>query len=108
MTMFAYNITAADGPKAVKNILKNIADGPSDEDTLTNRTATVVIGAFPKLLALPNPMKTWATMLKTELGHIAQETWDMGKKNESVGGMDARVLEVLSMYLTYRISQRFS
>lgn len=102
MTMFAHNITAAEGPNSVKTILHTMLSGPSDEDTLTNRIAMVAIGAFPKLLALPNPMKSWASKLKAELGRIAQEVWDVGTRNATVGGMDARVVEVLSMCLSIR------
>ncbi|KAI0083055.1 cytochrome P450 [Irpex rosettiformis] len=96
MTMFAHSVTASDGPNSVKALLKNISDGPSGEDTAANRIAAIVIGMCPQLLALPNPMKKWATMLRTELGKIAQEVWDIGSRNKDVGGMDARVLEVLS------------
>ena len=96
MTMFAHHITASTGPNSVKMLLKNISDGPSGEDTIANRIAAVVIETCPQLLAVPNPMKTWATMLRTELGKIAQEVWEIGSLNEGVGGMDARVLEVLS------------
>ena len=98
MTMFAHSVTASDGPNSVKTLLKNISDGPSDEDTVADRIAAIVIGMCPQLLAIPNPMKKWATMLRTELGKIAQEVWDIGSLNEDVGGMDARVLEVLSKY----------
>ncbi|KAI0345465.1 cytochrome P450 [Trametopsis cervina] len=96
MTMFAHNVSGGDGPNSVKTLLKNISDGPSGGDTTLSRVAVIVIGLFPQLLALPNPLKKWAMMLRTELGKIAQEVWDTGKTNESVGGMDARVLEVLS------------
>ena len=98
MTMFAHSVTASDGPNSVKTLLKNISDGPSDDDTTTNRIATIVIGLCPQLLAIPNPMKRWAVMLRTELGKIAQEVWETGTRNEDVGGMDARILEVLSQY----------
>lgn len=93
--MFAHNLTSSDGPDSVKTLLKNISDGPSDEDSTSNRLIEIVINAYPQLLALPNPMKKWATMLKAELGTIAQNVWDTGIVNESVGAMDARVLQVL-------------
>lgn len=104
MTMFAHDITASEEANSIQTLLKNISNGPGDEDTFSNRLATTVIGAYPKLLALPNPMKKWATMLRAELGKIAQEVWDAGKQDESVGGMDARVLEVLSKYCTFNIT----
>ena len=99
MTMFAHHITASTGPNSVKTLLKNISDGPSGEDTTANRIAAVVIETCPQLLAVPNPMKTWATMLRTELGKIAQAAWSSTEHIESLEGMDARVLEVLSMFL---------
>ncbi|KAI0310795.1 cytochrome P450 [Amylostereum chailletii] len=93
MTMFSHNLSTSSS--SIPTLLNNISNGPSDEDTTLSRIATLVIGAYPRLLNLPNSMKTWADMLRTELGKIAQEVWDAGQRNESVGGMDARVLEVM-------------
>lgn len=100
MTMFAHNLSATSGSDSIASLLDNITNGPdASEDTTLNRLATVIIGAFPRLLNLPNPMKRWADMLRTELGKIAQEVWDEAERNEVVGGMDARVLEVLSKWV---------
>ena len=95
MTMFAHNI--ADSSDSVASLLGKIANGPHPPDTTLNRLAAIIIGAYPRLLMLPNPMKRWANMLQAELGKIAQDVWDAAERNEVVGGMDARVLEVLSM-----------
>ena len=97
--MFAHSVSTSEGPNSVKAIFKNLSEGPSDEDTIVSRLAVAIIGMYPQLLAiLPSPMKKWAAMLRTELGRIAQEVWETGKRNEDVGGMDARVVEVLSKY----------
>lgn len=92
MTMFAYNLSASTG--TIPELLSNISNGPSQEDTLANRLAGLLISSFPSLLAMPNPMKTWATKLRTELGAIAKDVWDNGIDGVEVG-MNARVLEVL-------------
>lgn len=96
MTMFAHNLSASTG--TIPELLSNISNGPSQEDTLANRLAGLLISSFPSLLAIPNPMKTWATKLRTELGAIAQDAWDNGIDGVEVG-MNARVLEVLRGYL---------
>ncbi|KAI0088306.1 cytochrome P450 [Irpex rosettiformis] len=97
MTMFAHCISTSEGPNSVKEMFKNLSEGPPSEDTIVNRLARVIVSMYPRLLAiLPSPMKTWATTLRAELGKIATEVWDVGKLNEDVGGMDARILEVLS------------
>ncbi|KAI0319617.1 cytochrome P450 [Amylostereum chailletii] len=94
MTMFAHDLSASSS--TIPALLANLSNGPSEEDTPLNRIAAVVVGAYPQMLSLPNPMKTWANMLKTELGKIAQEAWDAAQRDETVGRMDAKVLEVLN------------
>lgn len=98
MTMFAHNLSISTGSQSIATLLDNITNGPDDTSTFTNKLAAVVINAFPRLLSLPNPMKRWADMLRTELGKIAQDVWDASERNEVVGGMDARVLEVLRQH----------
>ncbi|KZV72230.1 cytochrome P450 [Peniophora sp. CONT] len=93
-TMFAYDLSDPTG--SIPTLLKNISDGPDGPDTTLTRVAAVVIGTFPKLMGLPNPMKTWATMLQTELGKIAGEVWGSVERIGTLEGMDARALEVLS------------
>lgn len=92
MTMFAYNLSASTG--TIPDLLSNISNGPSQDDTLANRLAALSISSFPSLLAIPNPMKTWATKLRTELGAVAKDVWDNGMDGVEVG-MNAKVLEVL-------------
>ena len=95
-TMFAYDLGDLSG--SIPTLLKNISDGPDGPDTTLTRIATVVINAFPKLMGLPNPMKTWANMLQTELGKIAGDVWGPVERIGSLEGLDARVLEVLSAF----------
>lgn len=105
MTMFAHNV--CDSSDSVASLLEKIANGPHGPDTTLNRLAAIVIGAYPRLLNLPNPMKHWADMLQVELGRIAEDVWDAAERNEVVGGMDARVLEVLSTRFTLLYSFEF-
>lgn len=105
MTMFAHNLSISSGSVSITALLDNFSNGPHDEDTTLNRIIATVIGAFPRLLSLPNPMKKWADMLRSELGKIAQEVWEAAERNEVVGGMDARVLEIFSRW-TQIISRR--
>ena len=93
--MFAHDVNAHAGSESVADLLIKITNGPPDEDTYWNRIAAIVIGAWPELLNIPNPMKHWADMLRTELGRIAQDAWDAAERDEIVGGMDARAIEVL-------------
>lgn len=92
MTMFAYDLSASTG--TIPRLLSNISNGPSEDDTLSNRIAGLMISSFPRLLTLPNPMKTWATELRTELGAVAKDIWDDGVSGVEAG-MNAKVLEVL-------------
>ncbi|KIP02439.1 hypothetical protein PHLGIDRAFT_39271, partial [Phlebiopsis gigantea 11061_1 CR5-6] len=76
MTMFAHNLSISTGSQSIATFLDSITNGPDDTSTFANKLAAVVINAFPRLLSLPNPMKRWADMLRTELGKIAQDVWD--------------------------------
>ena len=98
MTMFAHDVSVSSRPDSVAALMHNMANGPSGKDTTLRRLMTVVMRSYPILLGLPNPMQRWAKMLRAELGKIAQEVWDSGERNNVVGGMDARALEVLSMH----------
>lgn len=97
MAMFAHNPSASSGADSLATLIHSVTNGISEEDTTLNRLAAITIGAFPSLLNIPNPMKRFATMMR-ELGKIAEEIWDAAERNEVVGGMDARVLEVFSAY----------
>ncbi|KAI0029798.1 cytochrome P450 [Vararia minispora EC-137] len=93
-TMFAYDLSDPTG--RIPTLLNKFSSGPGDEDTTLKRLASLVISANPLLMNLPNPFKEWADMLRTELGTIAQKVWGAVEKGESLEGLDARVLEVLS------------
>ncbi|VDC04240.1 unnamed protein product [Peniophora sp. CBMAI 1063] len=93
-TMFAYDLSDSTG--SIPSLLKNISEGPTGPDTTLARTAAVIVSTFPQLMGLPNPMKSWATMLRTELRKIAEAVWDSAEEIETLEGMDARALEVLS------------
>ncbi|KAA1477772.1 cytochrome P450 [Dentipellis sp. KUC8613] len=90
MTMFAHDPNASAG--TIPTLLRNITNGPSADNTFT-RVMGILVGKFPQLLALPNPMKTWAGLLRTELGKIASEVWEEGQGDPN---MEAKVIRVLS------------
>ncbi|TFY52764.1 hypothetical protein EVG20_g10413 [Dentipellis fragilis] len=92
MTMFAHDPNASAG--TIPTLLRNITNGPSVNNTFT-RLMGVLIGKFPQLLSLPNPMKTWAGQLRTELGKIANEVWEESREDAS---MEAKVIRVLNKY----------
>ncbi|TFY80391.1 hypothetical protein EWM64_g3618 [Hericium alpestre] len=94
MTMFAHNLSA--GKEDIPGILHNIMNGPN-VDSIAARCIGIFIGMFPQLLALPNPMKSWADKLRTELGKIANKVWDEGCSD---AGMDAKIMQALSMFTT--------
>ena len=58
-----------------------------------------LVEAFPIIMKLPSPMKTWASNLKTELRRLAESIW-AGAKNGEADGMYSKVLDLIGECVT--------
>jgi hypothetical protein len=89
--MFAYKVTAPPpGQPSIAQILEafSSSEPPSDGAAL----AGALVGSFPQLLRLPNPLKRAASTLRNELGRIARAGW-AGGPGERAG--EARILDMM-------------
>ncbi|PCH41962.1 cytochrome P450 [Wolfiporia cocos MD-104 SS10] len=80
MTAFAYDVGNSD--HSIPELISKISNVPQSPVTLL---ASALADVLPVLTRLPSPMKEWTTMLRTELGRIADEVWSQAQ--ESSGPM---------------------
>ncbi|CCM04915.1 uncharacterized protein FIBRA_07112 [Fibroporia radiculosa] len=90
MTTFAYDVGNSD--QSIPNLIAKISDVPETTGTLI---AMSLITLFPSLLYLPNPMKQWTTMLRTELGKIADIVWTQNVEERGLG-MHSKLLDSMN------------
>lgn len=69
-TAFAYDVGCSD--QSIPKLLAKLSNVPH---TTTTLIASALVDLFPILLKLPSPMMEWTTMLRTELGKIADAVW---------------------------------
>ena len=65
---------------------------PPDREASTH-IMRALIEAFPFLMKMPSPIRTWATNLKSELGKLAESIWN-GARNGEADGMYSKVLDL--------------
>ncbi|CCL98634.1 uncharacterized protein FIBRA_00636 [Fibroporia radiculosa] len=87
MTTFAYDVSHSDRP--IPKLISQIIDVPQTTLTFAVSAMTVLI---PELLYIPNPMKRWTTMLRTEFQAIADTVWTQQERGI---GMHSKLLDAL-------------
>ncbi|EPQ51799.1 hypothetical protein GLOTRDRAFT_48029, partial [Gloeophyllum trabeum ATCC 11539] len=92
MSMFMHDIDATNN--TIPDLLQKFTNAPQ-ENMLALFMGTIV-SAFPRLLTLPSPMKTWAGNLRSELRSIAEGVW-RGATSDAAG-LDAKLLRLLSKW----------
>ncbi|TFY80393.1 hypothetical protein EWM64_g3616 [Hericium alpestre] len=87
--MFKHNVAASAGH--IPELLDKFAAGPGN-----NSPASQFIGAilrsYPIFYSLPSPFKAWASLLRTEMGAIAEQVWADSKRGVTI---DSKILNLL-------------
>lgn len=90
MSMFMHDIGATNN--TIPDLLQKFTNAP--QETMLALFMGTIVSAFPRLLTLPSPMKTWAGNLRSELRSIAEGVW-RGATSDAAG-LDAKLLRLLN------------